>query len=568
MEQLNLRFIRRWLWLLILLPVAAAVSTYFILERQPQLYVASSRLIVGPGVDGLSPGLDDLRAGSQLMRTYAELARTRPVLSEVIEIAGVPLDPVTLESNLTVSIDEEAQILTVQVEDSDPVRATGIANAMAAELLRLSPSGGESPAALLNEQMTGQAAEIESSILEIQSRIESLENDLNSASTAAEQVGFIEQLDQERTRLANARNTLALLYNSLRDSPTNQVRVIESASPELQTSRFDALFVFMAFLFGAGLALGIALAIDRFNDTVQSPWDLEAISGLPVLGVVVSHASERSELATRPTSPRELLGRPSSEGFRMLGTKLPFSAESPTLRSLVISSVDRSLDVGELATNLAVVLSLTGKRVILMDANLHESTVGKLLGIDGRPGLTQVLSGHSKVPELTPIYWAPGLSVIPSGAQMTDSFARLASPQMENLMRQLEGQADILIIAAPPLQAYAESLVLASRADTAILAAHAGVSKEAMVADSAANLNAVSANVIGAVLVTSERPKALGFIGVGSRRKRSATGRGWTGGFSDWLESITPGRGEQEQPSSQQPLEQADVKGDEVAASE
>ena len=500
------------------------------------------------------------------MRTYAELARTRPVLEEVVEKAGVPLDPISLEKNLTVNIDEEAQILTIEVEDSDPVRATGIANAMAAVLLRLSPSGGESPAALLNEQMLGQATEIEDSILGIQRRLESLEVELDNAETAEEQIGFMEQMDQERTRLANARNTLALLYNSLRDSPTNQVRIIEPASPELRTSRFDTLIVVMAFLIGAGLAFGIALTIEHLDDTVKSPWDLEEISGFPVLGVVISHALERSEPATGPTSPRELLGRPSSEGFRMLGTKLPFSAETPALRSLVISSVDSSLDAGELATNLAVVLSLTGKRVILMDANLHESTVGKFLGIAGRPGLTQVLSGHSKVPELTPIYWAPGLSVIPSGDPMSDSFARLASPLMENLVNQLEGQADILIIAAPPLQAYAESLVLAARADTTLLAAHARVSKEVMVADAAANLKAVSANVIGAVLVTSEQRRPFGFLV--RRRQRGADRRGWTDGFSDWLESISPGRGEQEPASTQQLLEQADAKGDEVTARE
>ena len=518
-----------------------AVSTYLIIERQPQVYVASSRLIVGPGVEGLSPGLDDLRAGSQLMRTYAELAKTRPVLAEVIERVGVPITPETLESNIQIAVDEEAQILTVRVEDGDPVRATNIANTLADMLLRLSPSGGESPAALLNEQMLGQASDVEEGILEIQSRIELLELDLDNATSADEQVAFMEQLGQERTRLANARNTLALLYNSLRDSPTNQVRIIESASPGLRTSRFDSLIIFTAALIGMSLAFGIALTVARFDDTVRSPGDLEALSGLPVLGVVASQAEERNESASRPTAPRELLSTSASEGYRMLGTKLPFAGETPALRSLVISSVDSSLDAGELATNLAVVLSQTGKRVILLDANLHDSTVGKLLGIAGRPGMTQVLSGHSKVPELTPIYWAPGLSVIPSGSEISDSFARLASPLMENLVRQLEGQADIVLIALPPLQTYAESLVIAARADAAILLAHAGVSKEHMVADAAANLSAVAANVIGAVLVTDESPTAFQFMGLDKRQPKAGAQPGWTAGFSGWLRGVNFG---------------------------
>ena len=180
--------------------------------------------------------------------------------------------------------------------------------------------------------------------------------------------------------------------------------------------------------------------------------------------------------------------------------------------------------------------------------------------------MTQVLSGHSKVPELTPIYWAPGLSVIPSGSQISDSFAKLASPLMENLVRQLEGQADIVLIVAPPLQAFAESLVLASRADAAILLAHAGVSKERMVSDAAHNLSAVGANVIGAVLVTSESPTALQVMGLGKRQPRAGAKPGWSAGLSGWLDGLFSGRREQDQMASQQLLEQVDSKGDEVAA--
>ena len=111
-----------------------------------------------------------------------------------------------------------------------------------------------------------------------------------------------------------------------------------------------------------------------------------------------------------------------AEDYRMLGTKLPVADEAQGLNSLVISSVDEAGNAGEIATYLAVVLSQTGKRVILMDANLHEPTIGKLLGIGGRLGLTHVLGGQSKVPELTAIHWAPGLSVCPVARQLKMPF--------------------------------------------------------------------------------------------------------------------------------------------------
>ena len=125
-------------------------------------------MIVGPGVDGLSPDLNDLRAGGQLMQSYAELATTRPVLQEVVSQAGLPLEPDKLDNKLRISVDKEAQILTIRVEDNDPTRAATIANTLAAVLLRLSPSGGESPAAVLEHSNAQSGRRARATILEIQ----------------------------------------------------------------------------------------------------------------------------------------------------------------------------------------------------------------------------------------------------------------------------------------------------------------------------------------------------------------------------------------------------------------
>ena len=79
MEQ-RINIILRWLWLLILATLGAGLAAFWYGTQQAVVYEASVRLIVGPGVDGLSPDLNDLRAGAQLMETYSELATTRPIL--------------------------------------------------------------------------------------------------------------------------------------------------------------------------------------------------------------------------------------------------------------------------------------------------------------------------------------------------------------------------------------------------------------------------------------------------------------------------------------------------------
>lgn len=518
MEQLYLNIVRRWWWLLILAPLVAATTAYLVVRQQPQMYQSSSRMIIGPGVDALSPDLNDLRAGGQLMQTYAELATTRPVLQDVISQANLSLSPDKLDSKLRISVDKEAQILTIHVEDTDPLRAATIANTLAEVLLRLSPSGGESLPAIIYGQIRNQADELEITIQEIEGRIRRLQSELNDATSAQEQTAYLDQLGQERANLATARSTLAILYDSLLTTPTNQVKIIEPATSGNPIPQRLSLVAITAGLAGLVIAIVVAFGFEYLDDSLKTADDLGKLGLVSVLGTVSADDTDDSESPDLSLALQVRMKTSAAEDYRMLGTKLPVTSEAQGLSSLVISSVDESGDAGEIATYLAVVLSQTGKRVILVDANLHNPTIGKLLGISGRLGLTHVLGGQSKVPELTAIHWAPGLSALPSGPVTEDAFSQLASPQMTTLLDQLEGQADVVLIALPPLPSYAESLLLASRTDGAILLVHSGKSRHNTVESAVADLNAVGARAVGAVMVTKSSLPPLHQLTMATRR--------------------------------------------------
>jgi capsular polysaccharide biosynthesis protein len=169
------RIMRRWLWLLILTPVLASLVVYGITEQQPPIYGASTRLVVGPGIDSASPDLNSLRTGGQLMQTYAKLATTRPVLARLIEDLGLNLTPQELLERIQITSNEETQILTITVEDTDRARAIAIANQIAETVVRMSPSGPESPAVRLNTLMQNTVDKLGAEIVRIERSIESLE---------------------------------------------------------------------------------------------------------------------------------------------------------------------------------------------------------------------------------------------------------------------------------------------------------------------------------------------------------------------------------------------------------
>jgi capsular exopolysaccharide synthesis family protein len=178
---------------------------------------------------------------------------------------------------------------------------------------------------------------------------------------------------------------------------------------------------------------------------------------------------------------------------------LPHANVKYPLGSVVISGAQIDEDPSEITANLAVILAQTGHRVILVDAYLHRPTIGQKFGISEGEGLTNVLRGWSKQAKLIPVDWAPNLFILPSGPIPPNPFELLVSNRMATLMQELESQADIVLITASPLLSYADSLILASRADGVIVVVHSGKANRETVREAVSSLRSLDADIIGAI---------------------------------------------------------------------
>lgn len=549
-----LNLVRRWIWLLILAPLSASVTSYYVSNQQPTVYSSQVRLIVGPGVDSPNPDLNALRAGGQLMQTYTKLATTRPVLQTVIDDLGLSREPDELERAISVKADSETQILTIRAYDGNPERAVLVANALADTLIRLSPSGPESTENQLKAQMRAEMAKLEEFIAETESRIRQLEAELQAAAAAEpdpiaqsiidstqtrikqletelqaasdietqrlilDQIALernrlfdaqridrehqrliIDQLTQERTRLVEAQRTLSVLHTGLQSTFTNQVKVIEpavSATPIVTQLRLKVLVAAMS---GLILALATVLIFEYFNDKLETTESLAQVAATPVLGSIAKHKALRGtgrDGLVVPALPQS----PAAEDYRMLGTKLLFASDHRSLHSVLISGLEADDDVGEIAANLALTIAQTGKHVVLVDVDLRRPTLAHLFGINGRHGLVEMLTDPSRLPEFASVEWAPGLSILLTGEYSSTPFELLASPRMSDLVKQLESRADVVIIAAPPLLSFAESLILASRVDGVVLVAYRGKARRDTVRAAIGQLHSLGAHLIGTVL--------------------------------------------------------------------
>lgn len=126
-------FVVRWWWVLLLGMLIAAGVGYGAATQITKTYEAETQLLVGP----LNTTFD-LDASGTLARTYAQLGEGRPVLAAAIKATGTDMTPKALDKASTIESNEITRIISVRVQDTDPVLAARLANAIGAELVDLS----------------------------------------------------------------------------------------------------------------------------------------------------------------------------------------------------------------------------------------------------------------------------------------------------------------------------------------------------------------------------------------------------------------------------------------------
>jgi|GEM_PF-2206950 len=497
--------LRRWGWIMILCTVLASAASYWFSSRQPRVYEAVSRYLVGSAVDSPTVNSNDLRASSQAGQTYAALAETRPLLQVVIDklnlkdARGNPMNPSALAPNVTAGWLDTSQTLTIRVHASNPEVAANVANAVGETLIARSPGGPASLQTTRRQAALTAIAKIQETIRATEAEIDQLTNQIQQTTDQVSQRALIVRLDQRRAQLATAQRSLTDQYTIVQNSGANQIAVMEQAVPNPTPIAPEVVRNVLAALI-AGLVLGLAamLLFEYFTDVIYTPEELRKATGLTYLGGIARHKRLRGgDLAQIVVHARpETLA---AESYRMLRTNLQMAGSELQLPSLLITSAARGDGKTEVATNLAVSLAQSGKTVILVDGNLRRPRISALFGLSEDKGLSNLLDQRTQLIDAVPIDAVPGLSVLPAGLPVPNSSDILGSQRMQRLIEDLKAQADIVIIDSPPLL-YSDALALALRVDGVLLVGNSGTTGRESMINAVENLRLVGAHLIGTVL--------------------------------------------------------------------
>lgn len=198
-----------------------------------------------------------------------------------------------------------------------------------------------------------------------------------------------------------------------------------------------------------------------------------------------------------------------AEQFRSIKENIQFSAADKKIQTLLVTSADDSEGKSTMAANLAAVMAEQGKRVLLVDANLRKPSIYKTFNLnEHHPGLTTLLTDDSlTIMDAIIKVNDANLYVLSAGPMPPNPSELLDSKRMEALIEEFNDVFDTVIFDSSALLTGDDAQVMATKVDGIIITIREGVTEKNSIYQAKERLDAVNANVIGAIYNGSEDKK-------------------------------------------------------------
>ena len=351
----------------------------------------------------------------------------------------------------------------------------------------------------------------------VASALATRESDLtrNMASTETD-LRETPSLDFTETRLQRNVTVAEGLYSQLRPqfaeaqiaegSVVPDVRPLDPAeAPQFGDKVLTTRLILIAFFAGLGLACAGAIGLDRMDPKFRYPDQVSRELGLSILGALphVKNAGQDGKLSQQNAAFQEAI--------RDLRMNIEYAYGSAGPLIFTVSSAGPADGKSFLSSNLALSFAASGRRVLLVDADLRRGEQHRRCGVSRRPGLTDGLRGDAPVDRIVQQSKFPRIDVVASGTRKHDAPELLGSPAAAQLLGEFRSRYDVIICDSPPLSAGIDPFVLAALCGNLLLIVRTGVSVREVIESKLEILGRMPVRVLGAVLNDVPRGSIYGY---------------------------------------------------------
>ncbi len=255
----------------------------------------------------------------------------------------------------------------------------------------------------------------------------------------------------------------------------NNAKIIDEALADDNPVSPKRMMVYLAALvLGVGFPVGIIYLIGLTKFKIEGRADVEKLTSLPVIGDIPL-ADEKSGSIAVFENHNNLM----SETFRNVRTNLQFMLENGKNVILVTSTIS-----GEgksfVSSNLAISLSLLGKKVVIVGLDIRKPGLNKVFNISQKEhGITQFLTNPTKnlMDLVQPSDINKNLFILPGGSVPPNPTELLARDGLEKAIETLKANFDYVILDTAPVGMVTDTLLIGRTADLSVYVCRADVEK-------------------------------------------------------------------------------------------
>jgi len=474
-------------------------------ERQLVAYAANQQIInVGEPSEGAATGgATESLTSSNLVALNSALARTRAerVAAEERWRSARSSDLMTLPEVLE---NPSIQRLTEQraVLDAEYQQKLSLYQPNYPEMVRLKAQIEEA-----DSQIQTIAANIRTSIRSQYEIAASQERSLQAQVTAL--TGDVLDLRDRSIQyniLQRELDTTRTLYEGLLQRykevgvtggvTANNISIVDLATPPQKPAKPNMLAnMVLSALLGLGLGILAAFVLEALDETLATPDDVEKKLGVPVLGVVP--LLERGETTADALAD---IRSGFSEAYYSLRTALQFSTPDGAPSSLLVSSARPAEGKSTTAYAVALNLARVGKRVLLVDGDLRNPSMHRVVGVENERGMSNLLSGSADLASVVRPTRQDNLYFIPCGPLPPNPAELWGGDRLRQFLVETRNEFDHVVVDGPPVLGFADAPMLAAAVNGVLFVLESRGTRRGQARGALRRLQVGRAHLLGAVL--------------------------------------------------------------------